>query len=47
VPTVRAFPPPYYSSDRAILDGLIRAAFEIRKNHRTAATVGTEDILNR
>src|SRR4029077_6636205 len=33
---------PYYSSGRATLDGLIRAAFEIRKNHRTEATVGTE-----
>ena len=38
---------PYYSSDRAILDGLIRAGFEIRKKPRTVATVGTEDVLNR
>jgi hypothetical protein len=25
----------------------IRAGFEIRKNHRTVATEGTEDVLNR
>ena len=33
---------PHYSSDKAILNGLIRAGFEIRKNHRTEATEGTE-----
>ena len=33
---------PRYSSDKAILVGLIRAGFKIRKNHRTEATVGTE-----
>jgi hypothetical protein len=38
---------PHYSSDKAILDGLIRAGFEIRKKHRTEATVGTEDVLSR
>ena len=39
--------PRHDSPDRAILDGLIRAGFEIRKKHRTEATVGTEDELSR
>jgi hypothetical protein len=41
VSSVRGFSPLHYSSDKAILDGLIRAGFEIRKKHRTEATVGT------
>jgi hypothetical protein len=33
---------PHYPSDKAILNGLIRVGFEIRKKHRTVATVVTE-----
>ena len=45
VPTVRAFPSLVIHQIKPSWTGPIRAGFKIRENHRTGATVGTEDVF--